>query len=334
MKNQPLPRIDENFELQEKLLPFCRLKKGEVWEDKSKMFRVGCLDIASISDVETLMNGEKAALSIQDPPYNFIAFQETQVSEFIEWCRIWTQNIETILSPDGSFYVWLGADQRNGFQPLPDFMLMMREMANFKPRSFITMRNQRGFGTHKNWMAVRQELLYYIKGNALFNVDAEYTDIPKILRGYYKEVNGKQTENLERGKSENIRAGNVWVDIQQVFYRMDENVNGCYAQKPLKCIERIVQASSNEADLVVDFFSHSGTTMIASAKLNRRCFTMDVDPIFCEITIRRIERFLETGKTGWQNGNPFETETNENIELQEFLGDKFVSEKSLQATLF
>ncbi len=335
MKNQPLPRIDENPELQEKLLPFCRLKKGEIWEDESKMFRVGCLDIAKQSDVETLVNGEKAMLSIQDPPYNFIAFQEAQVAEFVDWCRIWTENVNSILAENSSFYVWLGADQRNGFQPLPDFMIMMREIMNFKPRSFITMRNQRGFGTQKNWMAVRQELLYYTKGNPTFNIEAEYTDIPKILRGYYKEVNGKTTENFERSKSENIRAGNVWVDIQQVFYRMDENVNGCYAQKPLKCIERIVQASSNENDLVVDFFSHSGTTAIASAKLKRRCFTMDVDPIYCEITIRRIERFLQKGLTGWQNSNPFEEELGEgflNIEETEDLYSK--PKVKAQQTLF
>jgi site-specific DNA-methyltransferase (adenine-specific) len=102
-------------------------------------------------------------------------------------------------------------------------------------------------------MAVRQELLYYTKGNPVFNVEAEYTDIPKILRGYYKEINGKFTDNFERSKSENIRAGNVWVDIQQVFYRMAENVSGCYAQKPMKCIDRIVRASSNPGQLVVDF---------------------------------------------------------------------------------
>ena len=65
----------------------------------------------------------------------------------------------------------------------------------------------------------------------------------------------KSTENMERSKSEHIRASNVWVDIQQVFYRMEENVSGCYAQKPLKSIERIVRASSSAGDLVVDYFS-------------------------------------------------------------------------------
>src|SRR5258706_10929201 len=137
-------------------------------------------------------------------------------------------------------------------------MVMMRG-ERFASRSFVTMRNQRGYGTQKNWMAVRQELLYYTKGNPVFHIEAEYTDIPKILRGYYKKVYGVLRENGERSKSDTIRAGNVWVDIQQIFYRMEENVSGCYAQKPLKAIERIVRASSNKGDLVIDFFAHSGT---------------------------------------------------------------------------
>jgi hypothetical protein len=42
--------------------------------------------------------------------------------------------------------------------------------------------------------------------------------------------------------------------------------------------------------------------------LDRSCFTSDIDLVFCEIAIRRLERFRETGKTGWQNSNPFEHE--------------------------
>jgi site-specific DNA-methyltransferase (adenine-specific) len=253
------------------------------------------------------MDGKKATLAIHDPPYNLVAFDERPLEQFIEWCKKWIQNTERILSSDSSLYIWLGADQNDGFQPLPDFMLMMRQQP-LKPRSFITMRNQRGYGTQKNWMAVRQELLYYTKGNPVFNVEAEYTDIPKILRGYYKEVNGQVTENLQRSKSENIRAGNVWVDVQQIFYRMEENVSGCYAQKPIKSIDRIVRASSSEKDTIVDFFSHSGTTLLSAEMNRRRCFTMDIDPVFCEITIRRLERFRDTGRLGWQNGHPFEHE--------------------------
>ncbi len=305
MKNNPLPRLDQNPELRERLLPFCRLKRGEMWHDPEGKHRVGCFDAANTDDVAQLMDGASASLAVQDPPYNLVAFKERSVDEFIAWCKKWIEHSADALAADSALYVWLGADQRNHFQPLPEFMLMMRQF-DFEARSFITMRNQRGYGTQKNWMAVRQELLFYTRGNPPFRV--QYTDIPKILRGYYKNIDGTRTENTERGKSPNIRASNVWVDVQQVFYRMEENVSGCYAQKPLKAVERIIAASSRPDDIVLDFFAHAGTTLVAAEKLGRRCFTMDIDPIFAEITIRRLEYFRRTKKTGWQNSHPFANE--------------------------
>ena len=218
--------------------------------------------------------------------------------------REWITLNQDISDKNSSFYLWLGADHSNHFEPFGRFIEMMKS-TGLNSRSFITMRNQRGYGTQHNWMAIRQELLFYTLGKPKFNIKSEYTDIPKVLKGYYKKVGGDVTENLERSKSKFIRAGNVWIDVQQVFYRMEENVNGCFAQKPLKSIKRIIEASSNKKDLVTDFFSHSGTTLIACEMLDRKCFTMDCDPIYCEITLRRLENFRKNKKTGWQNSNPF-----------------------------
>jgi site-specific DNA-methyltransferase (adenine-specific) len=307
MKNNPLPRLDTSSYIRDQILPFCRLKPGDVWLDPVGGHKVGCVDATDKASLRSLFGSQRAKLAVHDPPYNMVAFQEIEVPDFIRWCEQWVGNSIELMDGDSSLYVWMGADQNNGFQPLPDFMIMMRQMP-LKARSFITMRNQRGYGTQGNWMAVRQELLYYIKGSPPFNVEAEYTEIPKILRGYYKEVNGIQTENTERGKAGTIRAGNVWVDVQQVFYRLEENVSGCYAQKPLKAIERILKASSNPNDLVADFFSHSGTTLLASELLGRKCYTVDIDPVYCEVSIRRLEHFRRTRKLGWQNGHPFEQE--------------------------
>jgi len=273
------------------------------------------------------MSGRKAQLAIHDPPYNLVAFNTQRIHEYVAWCRLWIGTTLDAIATDASLYVWLGADQKDGYQPLPDFMIMMRDTP-FKTRSFLTMRNQRGYGTQKNWMAVRQELLYYTKGNPSFNVEAEYTDIPKILRGYYKEINGVMTENLERSKSENIRAGNVWVDIQQVFYRMEENVNGCYAQKPLKCCDRIIRASSNPRDLVIDFFAHSGSTLISAEILQRDCYTIDIDPVYCEITIRRLEHYRQSNQTGWKNSHPFAREQHTDPEIQDILDKPAVLESA------
>lgn len=317
MERNPLPRLDMDVpELRDAILPHCRLKEGEIWNDPEGKHLIGCGDATDRIVLKKLFNKKQAALAVHDPPYNLVMFEKQSVDEFTEWCRKWIDNSHDILADNSALYIWLGADQNDHFQPLPKFMAMMSSTP-FKSRSFISMRNQRGYGTQKNWMAVRQELLYYTKGSPKFEV--QYTDIPKILRGYYKEVNGQITENSERGKAVTIRPGNIWVDVQQVFYRMVENVNGCYGQKPLKAIERIIEASSVKNDLITDFFSHSGTTLIAAEKTDRKCITLDIDPIFCEISIRRLEHFRKTGREGWQASNPFVEELKQNKKIKKIL---------------
>ena len=304
MLNHPLPRIDKDEKLRKLLLPYCRFEQGTIWVDEKDKHKIACLDIGKSEEVKNLFDKKKIKLSIQDPPYNFIAFTEKRNDEFIQWCKEWILLNKEISDKNSSFYFWLGADQKNHFEPFGGFIEMMKT-TKLTSRSFITMRNQRGYGTQNNWMAIRQELLFYVKGKPTFNIDSVYTDIPKIVKGYYKEVGGEVTENFERSKSGFIRAGNVWIDVQQVFYRMEENINGCYAQKPLKAIKRIIEASSSKNDLVTDFFAHSGTTLVASEISQRKCITIDIDPVYCEISLRRLENFRNNGKTGWQNSNPF-----------------------------
>jgi len=310
MLREDLPRLDTNPELKKSLLSQCRLKPGEIWIDPVACHKVGCLDATVQEDVLKLLADEKSGLVVNDPPYNLLLdnkntpnlFKYT-INDYLLFSREWLQNALEILKQDAHFYIWLGADQNADFKPLPEFILLLREFKELSSRSFITMRNQRGYGTQKNWMAVRQELLYYVKGNPSFKV--VYTDIPKVLKGYYKVVKGKKQENISRSKSSCIRASNVWIDIQQVFYRMEENVPGAYAQKPLKAYFRILESSSNRNDLIVDFFAHSGTMLLAAEILGRHCYTCDNDPVFSEIAIRRLEYFRKTGKLGFQCSDPF-----------------------------
>jgi DNA modification methylase len=307
---EQVKRIDLDQQTRKRILPLCRLRYGEIWEDPVSGHRIGVLDATKLDDVKKIMDGEGTPLIINDPPYNVEvgnanthSLPKINLETYLDFSRKWVSNAITVMESDAHLYVWMGTDYKDGFQPLPDFMIMMRDFKQMKPRNFITMRNQRGYGTQKNWMWVRQELLYYVQGNPSFFV--VYTDIPKAVKGYYKEVNGRLTENIERSKSDTIRPGNVWFDIQQVFYRMEENVSGCYAQKPLKAIERIIESSSLNGDLVADFFAHSGTTLVAGERLGRKVYTFDIDPVFAEITIRRLENYRKTGKTGWQWRTPF-----------------------------
>ena len=306
-----LPRLDSNPDLRVRILPYCRLAAGDIWEDPISGHRVGVGDAGDAGFLERLFDGRRAGLMLNDPPYNIAvgnrrtpALWRKSVDEYLDFTRRWLEAALPFLNSPAHFYLWLGADQREGFQPLPDIMLLLRDYPELVSRSFITMRNQRGYGTQRNWMSVRQELLYYVVGAPEFRV--VYTRIPKILRGYYKQVGGERTENLARSRSDCIRPGNVWVDLQQVFYRMHENVPGAYAQKPLDSALRIIESSPPPAGTVVaDLFSHAGTTLLAAEKTRLPCLTCDLDPVYAELTIRRLEHFRAGGRPGWQQENPF-----------------------------
>ncbi len=80
---------------------------------------------------------------------------------------------------------------------------------------------------------------------------------------------------------------------------MHENVEGCFAQKPLKSAKRIIEASSNLSDLIIDFFGHSGSTLLQAEIDHRKCYTMDINPVYCKIMAARLLHYRRTGETGW-----------------------------------
>ena len=131
--SSPLPRLDRAPELRERLLPLCRLAPGALWDDPLGRHRVGCLDAAAAEQQQELVQDHPVRLAIQDPPYNLVAFEERSLAEFTAWCRCWVEITCDLLHRDAYLYVWLGADQKHGFQPLPDFMLLMRERADLEP---------------------------------------------------------------------------------------------------------------------------------------------------------------------------------------------------------
>jgi site-specific DNA-methyltransferase (adenine-specific) len=62
-------------------------------------------------------------------------------------------------------------------------------------------------------------------------------------------------------------------------------------QKPLGLLKRIIEASTNEGDLILDPFNGSGTTGLASVKLNRRYIGIEIDPNFYTMSKNRIEEY-------------------------------------------
>lgn len=62
-------------------------------------------------------------------------------------------------------------------------------------------------------------------------------------------------------------------------------------QKPVELIENALFNSSKRDDIVLDFFAGAGSTMIAAEKSGRICYAMELDPIYCDVTVKRWEMF-------------------------------------------
>lgn len=136
-----------------------------------------------------------------------------------------------------------------------------------------------GLRTDTRWNRKHDNILYYSKGfGALtFNADEVLEDrvISESTANRLKYKGALITDgNKGRGDSEKALPSDVWY-IATINGMASERV-GYVTQKPEALLERIIKASSNEGDLVCDFFGGSGTTAAVAEKLGRRWITTDI----------------------------------------------------------
>jgi len=134
---------------------------------------------------------------------------------------------------------------------------------------------------------------YKSSGNQIFNIDEVRTGLrPESLvqynktdeegRKYKPQSNGGRTYLNEKGQP----CPDVW-DIQILGSR-DKERTGYETQKPEALLERIIKASSNEGDLVADFFCGSGTTAAVAEKMGRKWITCDLGKFAIHTTRKRL----------------------------------------------
>src|SRR5262245_25738892 len=75
------------------------------------------------------------------------------------------------------------------------------------------------------------------------------------------------------------------------------------AQKPVECMKRPIENNSRPGDHVYDPFMGSGTTIIASEMTGRRCFGVELNPVYAQVSIERWQNF--TGQQATLDGKPF-----------------------------
>jgi site-specific DNA-methyltransferase (adenine-specific) len=98
----------------------------------------------------------------------------------------------------------------------------------------------------------------------------------------------------------------VWTDIPPINSQAKERL-GYPTQKPLALLERIIQASSNENDIVLDAFCGCGTALVAAQKLKRQWIGIDVSPTACRVMAKRLRDVcgMPEDETLWKAGRGF-----------------------------
>ena len=221
-------------------------------------------------------------LVFADPPYNIgkdfdgllDKFDEV---EYIEWMSKWIKEIDRVITPTGTVYLM------NSTQNFADMDFICRDYFNILSR-IVWSYDSSGVQAKKKFGSCWEPILHMVKNEKKYTFN--YKDI------MIEAKTGAKRELIDYRKSppqpynKTKVPSNVW-DFTRVRFTMDEYENHP-TQKPIKLLERIILASSNEGDVVLDPFGGSFTTGAASKNLNRKFIGFDVNIDYVKIGIRRM----------------------------------------------
>ncbi len=222
-------------------------------------------------------------LIFADAPYNIGKnFGNNQdkwinVKTYINWCKSWIDECFRVLDDEGTMY-FMTATQHMAFLDV-----YCCEKYNVLSR-IIWGYDSSGVQSKKMYGSLYEPILMVNKSeksNYIFNyedilVEAK-TGSKRKLIDYRKKV--PTVYNSQKVP------GNLWM-FNRVRFKMDEYENHP-TQKPEALLERIIKASSNEGDVVLDPFSGSFTTSAVAVKLGRKAIGIDFNYDFCKIGVRR-----------------------------------------------
>lgn len=214
-------------------------------------------------------------LIIADPPYNLgkdygNGSDSQNFEDYILFTKKWTKEASRILKQTGTIYVFMG------FRFISNLYQILQENNNLLFVNWICWHYTQGIGKTKGFSPRHDDILMFSKSaNYTFNLDSV-----RVPQKYYRSRNNMRGAN----------PGDVW-EFSHIHY-CQENRQNHPTQKPEGLIERIVLASSNEGDLVVDPFSGSGTTLRVCQQLNRKCLGIELSEEYVEMTKKRLaEKF-------------------------------------------
>lgn len=250
------PAVDEQNEPMTKV--------GDIWQLGEH--RLMCGDSTLIADVERVMQGDKADMIFTDPPYN-VDYQ----GKGKEKLKIASDNFAT--DEECGQKLWLPAfeNMRNVSKDCCSYYCCMPQGGTHMMMMMMMMK--------AGWQ-VKHELIWKKQSIVLNRADYNYQHEP-ILFGW-------NIKHTFYGKGE-YSTTSVWEFDRPTKSKEHPTM------KPIALIGEALKNSSKQNDIIFDPFGGSGSTLIACEQLGRKCRTIEIDPKYCDVIIRRWETL--TGQT-------------------------------------
>lgn len=224
--------------------------------------RLLCGDSTNPEDVARLMHGQKADMVFTDPPYN-VNYQGGTEDEL---------TIQNDAMSDDDYIAFMDA-----------FFTQFRESVKNTASLYICHASawqlETELALRRAGFKVRNPIIW-AKNCGVFGF-ARYKFQHEPI--FYAHVKGES--DLWYG---DLTQTTVWQEKKPAANRLHPTM------KPVEIVQRAVVNSSKLGDLILDLFMGSGTTLIAAQTLDRRCYGMEIDPVYADVVVQRWEQF--TGK--------------------------------------
>lgn len=258
-------------------------------------------------DIVKKIPDESIDLIVVDPPYNLSknyhgkSFNKLNHEEYAAFTRKWLDEAKRVLKPTGTIYACCDWETSMILGPL------VAEL--FELRNRITWQREKGRGAKTNWKNSMEDIWYATKSNTYtFNLE-EVKIRRKVIAPYRSAGKPKDWEETDKGNYRDTSPSNFWDDITIPFWSMPENT-AHPTQKPEKLVAKLIMASSNPENTVLDLFLGSGTTSVVAKKLNRHYIGIEQNRLYCAWAEYRLERAeTEPSIQGYADGVFWERNT-------------------------
>ena len=215
-------------------------------------------------------------LIVADPPYNIgkdygNGSDKQQFDDYISFTKQWLKECHRVLKLDGTIYVFIG------FRFISYLYQILENDMNMNFVNWISWHYTQGIGKTKGFSPRHDDILMFSKSEKYkFNLD----DI-RIPQKFYRKINNMRGAN----------PGDVW-EVSHIHY-CQKNRQPHPTQKPEALIERMVLASSNINDTILDPFCGSGTTLRVCQQLNRNAIGIELNSEYVELIKERLSEKFE-----------------------------------------